>query len=515
MSRLVRAVRWLWSTAWPLYAALVLGSNVLGAVAVMLFIRFLLPLPALDHPDGFAHRYSYLAVVGVSYLVFAVVVGAAATLAVFRPVLDWQRNPDAHDPNMVRNLVLRMPVYQAAVSAAVWGIGIIIATTVAAAESSSLALVVGVTFALAAAVMVLLTYLEAERLVRPVAARALARRFEDSTLEPPIRSRLRLTWLMSTALPSVGVLLLIAGQRAGYFLDDVAALLPAIVALTVAALITGYVGTTLSIMSVVDPILELQDAINRVRRGDSHAEVDIYDGSEIGVLQAGFNEMLRGLRERQRVRDLFGRYVGAEVARRALEEKPTLGGEDRKVAVLFVDVIGSTTFAVNHTPEEVVGALNSFFEHVVEAVHRNKGIINKFQGDAALAVFGAPLPLADATSLALAAARELRDELAGMELQAGIGVAAGHVVAGHIGGHDRFEYTVIGDAVNQAARLTELAKDTPGGVLTSAATLRGANEAEQARWTVLKSVELRGRREMTQLARPIRETLADRSVRRD
>lgn len=98
-----------------------------------------------------------------------------------------------------------------------------------------------------------------------------------------------------------------------------------------------------------------------------------------------------------------------------------------------------------------------------------------------------------------------------MELQAGIGVAAGHVVAGHIGGHDRFEYTVIGDAVNQAARLTDLAKDTPGRVLTSAATLRGANEAEQARWTVLKSVELRGRREMTQLARPIRPTMADRS----
>ena len=72
-----------------------------------------------------------------------------------------------------------------------------------------------------------------------------------------------------------------------------------------------------------------------------------------------------------------------------------------------------------------------------------------------------------------------------MELQAGIGVAAGHVVAGHIGGLDRFEYTVIGDAVNEAARLTELAKDTPGRVLTNASTLKNANETEQARWTFL------------------------------
>ena len=261
----------------------------------------------------------------------------------------------------------------------------------------------------------------------------------------------------------------------------------------------------------MDPIYELQDAINRVRRGERHVEVDIYDGSELGVLQAGFNEMMRGLHERQRLRDLFGRYVGDEVAQRAMDERPELGGEDRKVAVLFIDVIGSTTFAVNNTPERVVEELNNFFEHVVEVVHRNKGIINKFQGDAALAIFGAPLNVYDSTSLALQAARELRHELRDMELQAGIGVAAGHVVAGHIGGLDRFEYTVIGDAVNEAARLTELAKDTPGRVLTNASTLKNANETEQARWTFMKSIELRGRRRMTQLARPIRATLADRA----
>ena len=344
-----------------------------------------------------------------------------------------------------------------------------------------------------------------------MAAQAVARRFEDATLEPPIKYRLISTWLMTSGVPLVGILLVLIAQRTGLFSGTAGDLVPAITALALTALATGFIGTSFAVMSVVDPIVELQHAINRVRRGENDAEVDIYDGSELGVLQAGFNEMMRGLRERQRVRDIFGRYVGVEVAQRALEERPELGGEDRKVAVLFIDVIGSTTFAVNHSPEEVVEELNKFFEHVVEVVHRNKGIINKFQGDAALAVFGAPLNVYDSASMALQAARELRGELRGLELQAGIGVAAGHVVAGHIGGADRFEYTVIGDAVNEAARLTELAKDTPGQVLTNSSTLRGATEAEQARWTLMKSIELRGRRRMTQLARPIRPTLAERA----
>ena len=508
MNRLLRGARWLMGTQWPMYATLVLGSNILGAVAIMTFVVFLLPMPEIK---DFTSDVPHLALIGVLYVSFAVLIGISVTLLLFRPVLDWQRNPEAHDPNMVRNLVLRIPIYQAAVAGLVWIIGIVLAIIIATQSSGSLGLVVGVSTTLAGLLVVLLTYLQAERLVRPVAAQAVARRFEDSTLEPPIKYRLIYTWVMTSGIPLVGIALVLVGQRTGMFTDNANDIMPAVIDLALTALGTGFTGTVFAMMSVVDPIVELQDAINRVRRGENDVQVDIYDGSELGVLQAGFNEMMRGLRERQRVRDIFGRYVGIEVAQRALEERPELGGEDRKVAVLFIDVIGSTTFAVNHTPEEVVEELNKFFEHVVEVVHRNKGIINKFQGDAALAVFGAPLNVYDANSMALQAARELRQELRGLELQAGIGVAAGHVVAGHIGGADRFEYTVIGDAVNEAARLTELAKDTPGQVLTNSATLRGANEAEQARWTMMKSIELRGRRRMTRLARPIRSTLAERA----
>lgn len=506
MERFWRELRWLWGTSWPLYAATVLGTNVISAIGSMLFVRYLIPMPeVLELGLG-----GQLGAIGVIYAVVAVVLGGVVTLYLFRPVLEWQRHPDGHDPNMVRHLVMRLPVAQTIIVVAVWGIGIAIVTVAAWRVDIQLASVVLATALLTAFVTAVLTYLQAERLVRPLAASVLARRFEDSTLQPPIKWQLYLTWFTTSAVPMVGVLLLTIAQRYDYFTGTVGELTSAIVALTTAGMVTGFVGTALVIMSVVDPIKELQAAINRVRRGEQNTLVDIYDGSEIGVLQAGFNEMMRGLRDRQRVRDIFGHYVGAEVAQKALEEVPELGGEERKVAVLFIDVVGSTSYAVDHTPEEVVAALNDFFDVVVDVVHRNKGVINKFQGDAALAVFGAPVSLHDAASHALQAARELQRDLAGLELKAGIGVAAGHVVAGHVGGADRFEYTVIGDAVNGAARLTDLAKDTPGMVLTNAATLRTANEVEQQRWTLMKSVELRGRGKMTQLARPVRSTLADR-----
>ena len=506
MERFWRELRWLWGTSWPLYAATVLGTNVISAIGSMLFVRYLIPMPeVLELGLG-----GQLGAIGVIYAVVAVVLGGVVTLYLFRPVLEWQRHPDGHDPNMVRHLVMRLPVLQTIIVVAVWGIGIAIVTAGALRVDARLAAVVLTTALLTAFVTAVLTYLQAERLVRPIAASALARRFEDSTLQPPIKWQLYLTWFTTSAVPMVGVLLLTIAQRYGYFTGTVGELTSAIVALITAGIVTGFVGTALVIMSVADPIKELQGAINRVRRGEQNTQVDIYDGSEIGVLQAGFNEMMRGLRDRQRVRDIFGQYVGAEVAQKALEEVPELGGEERKVAVLFIDVVGSTSFAVDHTPEEVVAALNDFFDVVVEVVHRNKGVINKFQGDAALAVFGAPVSLHDAASHALQAARELQRDLAGLELKAGIGVASGHVVAGHVGGADRFEYTVIGDAVNGAARLTDLAKDTPGMVLTNAATLRAANEVEQQRWTLMKSVELRGRGKMTQLARPVRSTMADR-----
>jgi len=243
-----------------------------------------------------------------------------------------------------------------------------------------------------------------------------------------------------------------------------------------------------------------------VQRGNYNAHVQIYDASELGLLQAGFNDMVRELSERQRLRDLFGRYVGEDVARRALESSPELGGLERNVAVLFVDLVGSTKLAATRPPAEVVSLLNEFFRVVVETVNNHGGFVNKFQGDAALAIFGAPLEHPDGAGAALAAARELCEKLVDVvgEKEFGIGVSAGRAIAGHIGAQARFEYTVIGDPVNEAARLTELAKIEEGHVLASAIAVSNALDAEALCWDVGEVVDLRGRTAPTQLARPVK-----------
>jgi adenylate cyclase len=171
------------------------------------------------------------------------------------------------------------------------------------------------------------------------------------------------------------------------------------------------------------------------------------------------------------------------------------------VAVLFVDVIGSTTLAVSRDPEEVVRQLNLFFGVVVDAVADKGGWVNKFEGDAALCVFGAPVDREDAGACALAAARALARGLKPLELDAAIGVCAGPVVAGNIGTETRFEYTVVGDPVNTAARLAELARGRPGHVLADGAVVQGAG-AEAEQWELGEQVVLRGRSTPTRLASP-------------
>ncbi len=406
------------------------------------------------------------------------------------------------------------------INLASWLIGGVIFLAASWPVAHHAAPVVAVAVALGATATAIIGYLQSERVLRPVAVAALRGGLPENIRASGVIGRQMLAWALSTGVPLLAIVLAVVGDKAAYLHGPPEKLLNPILLLALLALGIGLASTLLVAMSIADPLRQLRWALGEVQRGNYNAHMQIYDASELGLLQAGFNDMVRDLSERQRLRDLFGRYVGEDVARRALERGTELGGQERDVAVLFVDLVGSTKLASTRPPAEVVSMLNEFFRVVVDTVGRHGGFVNKFQGDAALAIFGAPIEHPDASGGALAAARELHDELLPVigSAEFGIGVSSGRAIAGHIGALARFEYTVIGDPVNEAARLTELAKLEDGHVLASAVAVSGALDAEALCWDVAEVVALRGRTAPTQLARPLNlaapeEVISERSQR--
>jgi class 3 adenylate cyclase len=327
--------------------------------------------------------------------------------------------------------------------------------------------------------------------------------FEHAERAPSVRARLILMWTMCSALPGAGIVVLVMLRANGWIIHPDAPIEVPVLLLALVAVVLGLRAMILVSSSISDPVHEVVDAMAEVERGRIGQRIDVYERSEIGQLQTGFNRMVAGLQERDRLRDLFGRHVGEEVVRRAVAENETVSGDERDVAILFIDLVGSTRLAATHEPHEVAAVLNDFFRIVVEEVDKRDGLINKFQGDAALAVFGAPLRIDNPASAALATARALGDELRRLRVDFGIGVSAGPVFAGNIGAENRYEYTVVGDAVNEAARLADRAKDFDSRVLCSSAAIERADEAERRCWGVLGSEMLRGRSRLTQIAAPV------------
>jgi adenylate cyclase len=336
-----------------------------------------------------------------------------------------------------------------------------------------------------------------------VVARALSHRAPSKPVTLGIVARSLSAWALGTGIPLFGLALVAIASLAGRDVSETQ-LAVTVLALGGLAVGVGMFVTWQAARSVADPVLSVREALNQVQDGEFDTEVPVFDGSELGLLQAGFNRMAAGLREREEMRDLFGRQVGTDVAQAAMERGTDMGGETAEVAILFTDIVGSTTLAGERPPHEVVEMLNEFFAVVVEVVEEHGGWINKFEGDAALAVFGAPIPQEDFADHALQAARDLAKRIDddSFELDAGIGVSAGTALAGNVGAERRFEYTVIGDPVNEAARLTELAKGEQGHLLASAAIVEMAGEKEARCWEIGDAAELRGRSEPTRLARP-------------
>lgn len=476
--------------------------NLACAVITYAFVVYVVPLPGAAPPA--AER-------GIDAIGSAVGVAVAWTvchwwgLRVAGPMRAWLDR--GGDPDETERLhTVRLPVYEARNTFVVW----------AAAGAAYGALDVAVGGSAPAGLLIIgmvvlgglsasaLSYLAVEWIVRPATALALSADPPDRPMLPGIATRIYLAWELGTAVAVCGAVVVAIAYLAGADISP-KRMAGTVIFLGAIGLTVGLVTLLAAIHSVVDPLRGVRRAMARVEAGETDVVMPVDDASEAGLLQAGFNRMLAGLRERDQVRDLFGRHVGEEVARSAIGGGLEQGGETRDAAVLFVDLIGSTSFVADHDPREVVETLNRFFGIVVEVVTVYGGWVNKFEGDAALCVFGAPSGHPQAAAAALAAARKLRRRLPGEVdgLDAAIGLSAGPVVAGNIGAARRYEYTVIGDPVNEAARLTELAKANPSRLLASEEIVLRAGDRELSRWRLGDSFPLRGRPSPTRVASPV------------
>jgi adenylate cyclase len=449
--------------------------------------------------------HTYFGARNVITVVTIVLLGSVA-LAVsgvvnLAPALRWFVIGQQPDPAQ-RQAAMRLVSRQSMILAATWAVsGVIfillnLGGGVVLAVATLLAVVFGGTAA--ASISLLLT----QRPLRPILA-AAAQGAEGGLTAPGVLARLVGMWLLGSALPCAAIAVLIFIRSNGWIIQKTASVEIPVLVITLAAVLAGLPAMILTSRSISDPVREVVDAMAEVEHGRIDTIVGVYERSEIGRLQSGFNRMVAAIGERDRLRDLFGRHVGTDVARRAIEEGASLSGDVREAAILFIDLVGSTRLAASRPPEEVAEVLNDFFRIVVNAVDERHGLINKFQGDAALAVFGAPLPTGGAASAALATARTLRGQLRRLPLvDFGIGVSAGPVFAGNIGAENRYEYTVIGDAVNEAARLADLAKTLDQRVVCSAAAIDRADTAERQYWASHGDTVLRGRAEATHVWMP-------------
>ena len=261
-----------------------------------------------------------------------------------------------------------------------------------------------------------------------------------------------------------------------------------------AIIITGFIVSAsvlfifLLSLSLVNPIERLAGLIREVSKGNFEisARKQIKSRDEVGDLARAFDDMIVGLKERDKVKTLFSKFHGSSVTQDLLGKEIGVGGARKNVTVFFSDVRGFTSFSESRSPEEVVEMLNEYFGTMVAIINRNGGVVDKFIGDAIMAVWGAPNEGPNDTAHALMACLEMRVALGELNARRiargdepiviGMGLHTGQAISGTIGSEERMEYTVIGDTVNLTSRIEASTKSFGTDLLISDAVLQVVGE---------------------------------------
>jgi class 3 adenylate cyclase len=314
-----------------------------------------------------------------------------------------------------------------------------------------------------------LSYSAGEHLSRPLIsdlAHALPVEFPFARSGLPVSLRLKISLPAYTVISAMGAAAILSGTRGASGL---------LMMTLVSAAIGGVMAAELAVIlcrSIVAPMQRLGEGMRAVRAGDYTARVPVMSSDEIGELSHDFNRMAAGLAEREELRDAFGTYVDRATVELILSGKFPPEGVEVDVSILFTDVQGFTSYAETASAREVIATLNQQFELMVPIIEKHGGHVDKFIGDGMMAVFGAPELFPDHADRAVDAAIEIAEALHVVNhlLPVGLGVNSGVVVAGSVGGAGRLNFSVIGDAVNTAARVEAATRKTGDEVLIAKAT---------------------------------------------
>lgn len=246
--------------------------------------------------------------------------------------------------------------------------------------------------------------------------------------------------------------------------------------------------------SLVQPILSLVEATRKVSQGDFSVRSKASTHDELATLTESFNGMTEGLAERERIKAVFGKFHSKAVFQKLLkEDRIKLGGERIPVTVFFSDIRSFTSRAEQMSPEQVVEMLNEYMTEMVAVIEKHGGVVDKYVGDAIMAIWGMPeaAPATDAAN-ALAACLEMRMRLEELNqrrlgrgqsaIEIGMGLNSGEVIAGNIGSPSRMEYTVIGDTVNTASRMESLTKEFKTDLLINESTVKLIAHGDHFDW---------------------------------
>jgi adenylate cyclase len=423
-------------------AAAIIVTNIIGTAAVVVIAVFVVPFPSVAHQG---HVRLVNAVAAVIYAGVAVPVGAFLGVRRMLPMLRWMREESPAGPREQR-IVLRAPARLSLMQVSLWLVAAVLFGVLNARYSGTLGVRAGIVVVLTGLVVAAMSYLVTERILRPVAARALAEATPQRLAVPGVATRSVLAWALGTGVPVLGMIAI--GILALAEQVTKSQLAVTMISLGGVAIVVGLLAVVIAARLTADPIDAVRRALAKVEHGELDTQVPVYDGTQIGQLQLGFNRMVTGLAERERIREAFGVYVDPAVAEHILEEGTSLEGEEVEVTVMFIDIRNFTGFAERTDAGEVVSTINRLFERIVPIIHEHGGRVDKFIGDGLLAVFGAPRRQP----------RHADEALAGV------------VVAGNVGGAGRLEFSVIGDAVNVAARVESTTRQTGDRILIAERT---------------------------------------------